>query len=465
MSDLPSQSRLCLTGYAAVVLWSAGCGSPVELPATPELVRATDTNPDPAIVEVQLAATAATASLVDGVETPVLAYRDGSIDGSVGVVPGPMIEAKVGDRLIVHFLNELADTSTTIHWHGLRLPIEMDGDPTVNGAVPPGGTFDYDFPLLDAGLFWYHPHVETDEQIELGLQGTLLVHDLQEPPVDADRTFVLDDVDLENGEIRIEASREDLMLGRRGNTMLVNGRTLGRMSSARNAVERWRFVNTANGRFYDLSIGRTMRVIGWDGGLVAAPYDVGHLVIAPGERYEVLVTIEDETSIRTLEVERAEGLVDEAADLVQIVLDGEVTPRELPSVAGDVSPLVSTGQRLQFRLKEELDSQAGAVFFINDERWPFNVPIDVQLGDVATWEIVNDNAHAHPFHLHGHFAQVLDVNGVVEPNLGWKDTIQIAPRSMVRALVRYEAVGKWMAHCQIPEHAERGMTADFNVIP
>jgi FtsP/CotA-like multicopper oxidase with cupredoxin domain len=153
-----------------------GCGSPVAVLATPDLVRAIDINPDPAIVEIDLVAIESTATFIDGVETPVLAYRDASTDGSVGVVPGPMIETRRGDRLIVHFRNELAEDSTTIHWHGLRLPIEMDGDPTVNGAVPPGGSFDYDFQLLDAGLFWYHPHVETDEQIELGLQGILLVH-------------------------------------------------------------------------------------------------------------------------------------------------------------------------------------------------------------------------------------------------------------------------------------------------
>lgn len=447
------------------MLCTLGCGSPVELTVTPDLVRATDINPDPTIVEIDLVATESTATFLEGAETPVMAYRDASVDGSVGVVPGPMIEARRGDRLIVHFRNELAD-STTIHWHGLRLPIEMDGDPTVNGAIPPGGTFDYDFPLLDAGLFWYHPHVETDEQIELGLQGVLLVHDAQEPAVDADRVFVLDDLDLDtDGAIRIEPSREDLMFGRRGDTMLVNGVTLGRVTTARHALERWRFVNTSNGRFYDLSIGRTMRVIGWDGGLVAAPYNVDHLVIAPGERYEVLVAINEETSIATLDVDRGDAQVDAAAELVRFELDGEVAVRELPEVAGDVPALVATGQMLQFRLKEDLDGQAGAVFFINDERWPFNVPIDVQLGDVATWEIVNDNDHAHPFHIHGHFAQMLDTNGVAEPNLGWKDTIHIAPRSTVRAILRYEATGKWMTHCQIPEHAERGMTADFNVLP
>ena len=456
-----------VTKHGWLACLAVGCADPRALTPTPELVPAVDTNPDPAIVEVTLVATASSADYLGGVSTPVLAYRDGSIEGSARV-PGPLIEATVGDRLIVHFRNEL-DRSTTIHWHGLRLPIEMDGDPTVNGAVPPGGTFDYDIMLKDAGLFWYHPHVETDEQIELGLQGPLLVHAAVEPAVDADRTFVLDDVDLQaDHAIRIEPSRDDLMLGRHGDTILVNGAIPGQIVSSPNAIERWRFVNTANGRFFRLSLGgRRLRVIGWDGGLVSSPYEVTELLVAPGERYDLLVALDgapgDVIALETLEVPRGTDASDAGFELVRFELDGlPLDVRALPTVAGDVPPLATTSQTTvrTFRLTEDLDGQAGTVFFINDERWPFNIPIDVTLGATEIWEIVNDNDHEHPFHIHGHFAQVLGAEPV-----GWKDTIVVAARSTVRAALRYEEPGKWMAHCQIPEHAERGMTADVNVIP
>jgi FtsP/CotA-like multicopper oxidase with cupredoxin domain len=134
--------------------------------------------------------------------------------------------------------------------------------------------------------------------------------------------------------------------------------------------------------------------------------------------------------------------------------------RALPATSGDVPPLSPGSQVRQFRLTEDLDGAAGAVFFINDERWPFNNPIDVVLGTTERWELVNDNAHAHPFHIHGHFVQVL-----ARPELGWKDTVAVPARSTVAVAIEYGAIGKWMAHCQIPEHAERGMTADVNVIP
>ena len=429
----------------ALLLAIAGCAGP--LPPTPELARAIDINPDPNIVEVDLVATTTLVQLVDGDATPMLAYRDAT--SGIASVPGPLIEAKRGDRLIVHFRNDLPDRATTVHWHGLRLPIEMDGDPMIVDAVPPGGRYDYDFMLRDAGLFWYHPHVQTDEQIELGLQGALLVHDTDEPAV-ADRVFLLDDIDLAaDNTVRIAPSHDDLMYGRRGDTLLVNGQPPGQLTAAPGAVERWRFANTSNGRFFDLALGTTMRVVGWDGGAIVDPYDVDHLVIAPGERYEVLVELAAPTSLRTGDKE-----------LVRVELSGEPATTAMPAIAGTIDPLVPDGQTRRFVLREDLETAAGAVFYINDERWPFNNPIAVALGATETWEIVNDNEHEHPFHAHGHFFQVLDA-----PHLGWKDTVRVPAKSTVRVAVRYEAPGMWMVHCQIPEHAERGMTANLDVMP
>src|ERR671931_626413 len=82
-------------------------------------------------------------------------------------VPGPTIEAEVGDTLVVEFTNELSEP-TTIHWHGLRVPADMDGTEAVQRAVEPGEGFGYRFVVPDAGTFWYHSHVNETEQIERG---------------------------------------------------------------------------------------------------------------------------------------------------------------------------------------------------------------------------------------------------------------------------------------------------------
>lgn len=255
-----------------------------------DLNTAIDINSDPSIVEVNLVATFATTEYVEGRTTEVLAFRDGSIDGSIATVPGPMIDARLGDRLIVHVRNEL-DRATSVHWHGLRLPIDMDGVVPIEA----GGRFDFDFVLKDAGLFWYHPHVDTDEQVELGLQGPLLVRETA-PEFAVERIFMLDDVDLDDvGSVVIEPSHDDLAMGRRGATLLVNGKPPGSIRSSPGSVERWRIVNTSNGRLFDLSVdGLPLRVIGWDGGRIPVPYEVTHLLIAPGERYHLAIALDGE---------------------------------------------------------------------------------------------------------------------------------------------------------------------------
>jgi FtsP/CotA-like multicopper oxidase with cupredoxin domain len=428
----------------------------------------TDINPDPDTVEVMLVATAATHEYLTGRPASVLAYRDGARDAPA-IVPGPLIEAKQGDRLIVHFRNEL-DRETSVHWHGLRLPVDMDGV----AAIPPGATFDYDFVLRDAGWHWYHPHIGSDEQIELGLQGTLLVRGANEPAIAKERLFVLDDVELDDdGNVAIEPTREDFVHGRRGSTLLVNGKPPGAISASPGAVERWRIVNTSNGRFFDLDLGRPLRVIGWDGGLIPAPYDVDHLLIGPGERYDVVVALDGATGselrLETAEVARAHGAVDAGPiELVRVRLGDEPVRRDVIPVSGP--PLVAlpvTSQTIarRFALSEQLDGPAGAVFFINDQRWPLNTPVEVRLGDLEVWEVVNETDGDHPVHIHGHFMQVLDRDGVPEPRVGWKDTIVIGPRETLRAALVYDEPGMWMFHCQIPEHAERGMMADIDVQP
>ena len=91
-----------------------------------------------------------------------------------GQVPGPTIEGKVGDTLVVRLTNNLPEP-TTIHWHGLRLPAAMDGTHDAQPLVQPGETFEYRFTLPDAGTFWYHSHVNETWQVERGLHGALIV--------------------------------------------------------------------------------------------------------------------------------------------------------------------------------------------------------------------------------------------------------------------------------------------------
>jgi len=116
-----------------------------------------DLNPDPNILEIELEAKITDIEIIEGTTTPVWTYG--------GTLPGPLIKAKVGDTVIIHLKNSLPD-STTIHWHGLRVPNQMDGVPGVTQPpVEPGGEFRYEFTVNDAGTYWYHPHVNSAAQI------------------------------------------------------------------------------------------------------------------------------------------------------------------------------------------------------------------------------------------------------------------------------------------------------------
>ena len=131
--------------------------------------EAVDVNDDPRIVEIILEARVDTVKIAPGVDIDAWTYN--------GTIPGPLIRARVGDRVIVHYTNNLPRPST-VHWHGIRVPIEMDG--VLGYSQPPvevGGTFTYDFIVPDAGTFWYHPHVMSATQVGFGLYGSFVVDD------------------------------------------------------------------------------------------------------------------------------------------------------------------------------------------------------------------------------------------------------------------------------------------------
>jgi FtsP/CotA-like multicopper oxidase with cupredoxin domain len=460
--------------YLVSCLAAGACGD--DLPSDRTLVPPvlTDTNPDPAIVEVQLIAAPATHEYLPGKLADVWAFRDGARPGAVASIPGPMLEAKLGDKVIVHFRNELPD-ETTIHWHGLRVPNASDGTPFAQVPVPAGGSFDYEFTLIDAGMYWYHPHMRGDEQVEAGLYAPIVVHDGAAIDVAADRVFVLDDVKVEaTGKLSEKIDNLDLMLGRMGNVVLINGRQHPTMQAAPGSRERWRFVNAANGRYFNLELaGYVFRVIGWDGGLVETPYETTMLLIAPGERYDVLVELAgqagDMLELRTLHYDRGHNIPDPGPiDLLAIELgEASGTPAPLPARFGDVDPIAfdAATPRRRFVLREDDTVPSMPIFTINDEAFPNITPVRGPSGRVEVWEIDNQAEMDHPFHLHGMSFQTLDAAGGLNAPLGWKDTVNVPQQSVVRFVVRYGAPGRWMYHCHILEHAERGMMGELEVSP
>jgi CopA family copper-resistance protein len=106
-----------------------------------------------------------------------------------GSVPGPLIRLKEGQNVRLNVTNHL-DEDTSIHWHGLLLPFHMDGVPGISfPGIKPGQTFTYEFPIRQAGTYWYHSHSGLQEQ--QGHYGPLIIDPAGEEPAEYDRDYIL----------------------------------------------------------------------------------------------------------------------------------------------------------------------------------------------------------------------------------------------------------------------------------
>lgn len=501
--DLGRLSAGVLLLAAGVVAASCHSATPaVDASVSPGLVSGVDENPDPHVFELHLEARVATTSYIDGKTTTVWTYG--------GTVPGPLIEVAVGDTLVVHFTNSLPE-STTIHWHGIRLPNAMDGSPAVQKPIASGASFEYRFTLKDAGLFWFHPHVRSDAQTAKGLYGVIRVRGPNEPTVDAEHVVVLDDARLsDDGSLPndlddYELLSQDLKVhGRWGPIVLANGATNRTFVLQPGALHRFRFLNTANLRYFNLRVpGHRWRVIGTDGSLFAKPYDVENLVIGPAERYDALLIPQGASGADLPLVSdafaRAEDDLQPATTVATFHLAGAAAQgRALPDALSGVSvPRLTMPPGVPTPLELDSDTVGGSagytlpatdmngapvasragdpVFVINKKAGTDVPPVAVPLGATRAFKVHNVSHQVHVFHLHGFFFQILDTDDVYDAKLNpgglrpemtsqaVKDTITVRSGYSVTVAGTFDAPGRWMFHCHIPEHSERGMMGEIDV--
>jgi FtsP/CotA-like multicopper oxidase with cupredoxin domain len=467
-----------VTGIAAVALL---CAMPVSADPhdtlQPEgwdraiaLAPAQDLNPDPHVVEVNIDARVAPIEIAPGQRVDAWTYN--------GRIPGPLIRVRAGDRLVVHFSNHLPEAST-LHWHGVRVPIRMDGVPDVSQpAVAPGGTFTYDFVVPDAGLYWYHPHVMSAAQVGFGLYGALLVEDPDDPVAVADETvLVLSDIGLDDKggfEPPDSGGTTGMAFGREGNHLLVNGRERPRLVARAGAPQRWRVVNAAKSRFFHLELEeQPFTRIGGDGGLLEYPVQSESLVLAPGERADVIVTPRgapgSELVLRAYPFNRGFGSVEFRAveDLmtVSIAEEAAYAGAPAPAVRRTIDP-TSTDGATRVALEFTIAQRPNGAFEYGVNGVPFakGHPVAASPGETQVWTITNKTKWSHPFHLHGFFFQVLDEKGRQVHPLEWKDTVNVPFEQTVRLVVRYDdRPGSWMFHCHVLDHADGGLMGMVDV--
>lgn len=436
---------------------------------SPPVLR--NTSSVPGTVEVTLTAALVRLELRPGVVTQAYAYN--------GTVPGPTIDVHEGDRVIIHFRNALPE-ATTIHWHGLHIPVDMDGSPL--RPVAPGATYDYAFTIQPgtAGTYWYHPHPDarTGEQVAKGLFGAFIVRPKHDPiPASipekllilSDNRFLRDGaVDLPTEESPQEEMDEEN--GREGDVLFVNGAVMPTLTLRSGEVQRWRVINASASRVYRLAIpGQTMVHVGSDGGLFEHPVEVKDIVVANSERVELLVrgtgAPGSRTVLQSLPYDRyvpqtrpADWDVPRTLLTLRFASAPPVAPVAIPATLRRVprlDPATATATHVIVLSQGLIDGRMMDMM---------RVDVHARLGATEIWQLENVVGMDHPFHLHGFQFQVLDRDGVAEPFPSWKDVVDVPKHQTVRIIVHYtDYPGKWMYHCHILDHEDHGMMGILEV--
>lgn len=457
---------------------------PVEMPATisyDAMGRRT--------VQVNLVAQMAPIN-VNGTVANLMTYN--------GCYPGPTIRAAKNDIVKIDFTNALPYTTATnllgyqrnitnLHTHGWHVSPEEPADFVMYDLMP-GATYHhvYDLALQEPGtLNLYHPHKHgvSAEQYWAGLMGALVVED--DTPVLAGyetHILVLKDITLSGTAPAPHSMMSDYMHGKEGNVIMVNGRVNPRLYIKTGQVQRWRIVNGSSARFYKLAIeSHNFNLIGTDGGLLDQPYQVSELLLAPGERVDVLVkgTLSSGNyRLRAMPYSRMGNMGGSTITLMTMTYKGKVSPgQSLPATinlnAMRLDPMMLPGGAMVMAERTLTLSMGQGNGYINGMDFdvePFTIMSMV--GTYEIWTIVNQSGMDHPFHQHVNPAQVLSVSGgdanyaALHTNIpAWKDTVLVPKWGSVRMLIPImDYTGMAMFHCHILEHEDIGMMGMWHIM-
>jgi len=428
-------------------------------------------------------------------------------------MPGPTIEARSGEEILVEWCNNLPaehflpidhnlmgaeknqpEVRTVVHLHGAKVPPGSDGYP--EDWYTPNTSRVYHYPnRQEAALLWYHDHTMGINRLNIcaGMLGLYIVRDAFE-----------DSLNLPKGEFEIPLVLTDRLIRADGqlyypvsqrleapwlpeyfgDAVLVNGKLLPYLE-VQPRKYRFRLLNASNGRFYFLSLanGPAFHHIGSDQGLLASPVEAHRLTISPGERMDLVLDFSDcageeillnDQSVKVMQFRVAKDQVEDSSSL----------PAKLRE---PLRTAESSAIRTRTLTLEEVDYLTGEpdVHLLDGKRWHEPVSEKPVLNTTEIWELMNLTDDSHPIHLHLVRFQVLDrrplntgvylyqkklvyTGDAVPPEpheMGWKDTIRATPGACTRIIIKFEGyAGRYVWHCHILEHEDNEMMRPYEVI-
>jgi bilirubin oxidase len=386
----------------------------------------------------------------------------------------------------------------------------MDGGP--HQSIEHGKTWNAQIQIRQpASTFWYHSHThhKTGEQVYKGMAGLFYIDDDESMQLDIPSEYGVDDLPVvlqdrsfhSNGEFRYASMMPEKMHGMHGDTLLVNG-VVSPTLQAQKTLIRLRLLNGSNARIYKLAFhdNRAFHMIAGDASFLASPVKMNRLLLAPGERAEILVDVSDRKQVILKSLKGAvqtSGMMgmmmgrmgfDREFDVMKIdARQAETSSHQLPRSL--IKPIrLNPADAVRTRpMKMSMNMMGGmggmmsgmtggqkggnsGGFTINGESMDINhINFSVKRNTSEIWEVSNTSPLPHPFHVHNTQFQILSRNSrqPYAHERGLKDTVVVNSDEVVRILVpfRYYSDSKipYMYHCHNLEHEDQGMMGQFRV--
>jgi FtsP/CotA-like multicopper oxidase with cupredoxin domain len=423
--------------------------------------------------------------------------------GVNGNILGPTIILEKGQVVMLNVSNQIGE-ETTIHWHGLHVSSANDGGP--HTVIEPDAVWSPQFEVMDhAATYWYHPHLhhKTEEHVLRGISGMIIVKDEEEGALELPRTYGVDDFPViiqtrdfdENMEILFHTNSDDVLM--------VNA-TIDPYLEVPAQIVRLRLLNGSSQRVFNLGLtdNKAFHQIASDGGLLENPVLLTRLLLAPGERAEILIDFSSMLGnilhLRSYASELPNGIYGATFpgmgqgmvltgynpnpmnganfDILQfdVVTPSPNPVMTIPSALVTLYPLLEinadTTRMFEFMPEFMGPNQLNGHFMINDQMFDMDViNFIVPLNNTEIWTLDNMTAIAHPFHVHMVQFFILDRNGQAPPlnERGRKDVVLVRNMETVRVIAKFENFASeeipYMYHCHMLMHEDMGMMGQFLV--
>lgn len=403
-----------------------------------------------------------------------------TIDGATynGDYGGPVLRLHPGDTLRMHLVNHLPQI-TNVHFHGLAISPEGHGDNSMR-MVGPGESWDYVFTIPKdhpPGVYWYHTHGHdfAERQVMGGLSGTLVIEGFQDQ-VPATKPLVELLMALKEFSPGGGGRLNNVPKPAHGTVRTINGQLDPVIAMQPGETQLWRMSGqTADGYFRLRAKGVKLVLLGRDARPLVKPEPTDEVLIGPSERVDVLATA-GSTGRYSLMQEKTDtgplGDLFPAQEMATIAVAPDPT-RPPPAPLG---PLVVDAPNQRPVPADHIDAHRLVVFsedpttglfFINHQTFdPKRTDVRVPLGSIEEWTVRNASQELHVFHIHQLAFQVVSINGRPVPFTGLQDTIDVPIHGEVKLRMAFtdpRIVGRFMFHCHILEHEDKGMMATIEV--